>query len=48
MVFDTGVDAAAPGEGRWAAAQGLNTFVYLTIGTGVRGGDIVNGEWIHR
>jgi fructokinase len=45
--FDTDVNGAALGEHRWGAAQGLDTFVYLTIGTGIGGGGMVNGELIH-
>ncbi len=45
--FDTDVNAAALGESRWGAAQGLTDFVYLTIGTGIGGAGIVNGELIH-
>ena len=45
--FDTDVNVAALGEGRWGAAQGLDTFVYLTIGTGIGGGGKVNGKLIH-
>lgn len=45
--FDSDVNGAALGEHRWGAAQGLDTFVYLTIGTGLGGGGMVNGELIH-
>jgi len=45
--FDTDVNTAALGEHRWGAAQGLDTFVYLTVGTGLGGGGMVNGELIH-
>ncbi|MFL5805818.1 MAG: ROK family protein [Roseiflexaceae bacterium] len=45
--FDTDVNAAALGEQRWGAAQGIDTFVYLTIGTGIGGGAMVNGRLLH-
>jgi len=47
VAFDTDVNAAAFGEGRWGAAQGLDTFLYLTIGTGFGGGGMVNGRLMH-
>jgi fructokinase len=45
--FDTDVNGAALGEFRWGAAQGLDTLVYLTIGTGLGGGGMVNGKRLH-
>lgn len=45
--FDTDVNGAALGEHRWGAAQGLDTFVYLTIGTGLGGGGLVGGQLMH-
>ncbi len=45
--FDTDVNGAALGEGRWGAAQGLENFIYFTIGTGVGGGGMINGRLMH-
>lgn len=42
--IDTDVNGAALGENVWGAAQGLETFVYFTIGTGIGGGGLVNGS----
>ncbi len=47
VAFDTDVNGAALGESRWGAAQGLHTFVYLTIGTGIGGGALVEGRLLH-
>jgi fructokinase len=45
--FDTDVNAAALGEHRWGAAKDISNFIYITIGTGIGGGGMVNGEFLH-
>ena len=47
VVIDTDVNAAALAEHRWGAGQGCSSLVYLTIGTGVGGGIVVNGRPVH-
>lgn len=45
--IDTDVNAAALGEYKWGAARGLANFIYLTIGTGIGGGGMINGRLLH-
>lgn len=45
--FDTDVNGAALGEQRWGAGQGKDTILYITVGTGIGGGGLVNGQPIH-
>jgi fructokinase len=47
VALDTDVNTAALGEGRWGAAQDVANYVYLTIGTGIGGGLIVNRRPYH-
>ncbi|HEY2494725.1 MAG TPA: ROK family protein [Paenibacillus sp.] len=45
--FDTDVNGAALGEHLWGAGQGKDSCLYITVGTGIGAGIVVNGELIH-
>lgn len=47
IAFDTDVNGAALGEIKWGIAQNLNSAVYITIGTGIGAGAVVEGNMIH-
>ncbi len=45
--FDNDVNGAVLGEYLWGAAKGLDTFIYLTVGTGIGGGIFAAGKLLH-
>jgi fructokinase len=47
VAFDTDTNAAALAEQRWGGARGLDTFVYVTVGTGIGGGGMMGGQLMH-
>lgn len=45
--FDTDVNGSALGEATWGASRGLENSIYITVGTGIGAGIIVNGKLVH-
>jgi fructokinase len=47
VAFDLDVTAAALGEARWGAGRGVPSLCYLTIGTGIGAGLLIDGRPLH-
>jgi fructokinase len=47
VAFDNDVDAAAIGEHRWGAGRELSSLCYLTVGTGIGAGLLIDGRPVH-
>jgi fructokinase len=47
VAFENDVAAAAVGEHRWGAGQGVRALCYLTIGTGIGAGLLIDGKPWH-
>ncbi len=45
--FDTDVNGSMLGEATWGCAQGLDTAMYITIGTGIGAGIMAGGKLLH-
>ena len=45
--FDTDVNGAVLAEHLWGGAKDIMNAVYITVGTGIGGGVMVNGELVH-
>ncbi|TLD70323.1 ROK family protein [Phragmitibacter flavus] len=47
MAIDTDVNAAALGEYTWGNGRQCDPLIYITVGTGVGGGVLINGKPLH-
>lgn len=47
IAFDTDVNGALLGEHQWGAARGLHSAVYVTVGTGIGAGVMIDGRLVH-
>lgn len=47
VAWDTDVNAAVLAEYLWGAGKDLDPLIYITVGTGVGGGVLVNGQLLH-
>ena len=47
VILDTDVNAAAVGEQTWGAGRGVPSLCYLTVGTGIGAGLVIDGRTVH-
>ncbi len=47
VIIDTDVNAAVLAEHRWGAGKDVSHCLYLTVGTGIGGGAVVDGKVVH-
>jgi len=47
LALDTDVNAAGVAEWRWGASRGCEVSVYVTVGTGIGGALVTNGQPLH-
>jgi fructokinase len=47
VAIDTDVNGAALAEHRWGAGQDVRSLLYLTVGTGIGGGAVIDGRVLH-
>jgi len=47
VTIDTDVNGSALAEYLWGIGKGIDSLVYITVGTGIGGGGMVNGGLIH-
>lgn len=47
VAFDTDVNAALLAESRWGAGKDVSSCLYMTVGTGIGGGAMVQGRLLH-
>ena len=47
VALDTDVNGAALAEQRWGAGRGVESLVYVTVGSGIGGGALVHGRPVH-
>jgi fructokinase len=45
--LDTDVNGAALAEHRWGSGRGVGTLVYVTVGSGIGGGAVIDGRPLH-